>query len=237
MDLIMSVERFWINQFFNCDQAECFSNKNIIVKHYFLKGYNGFFVLNNKNRFIISAPDRYVNILTKQNSLQVDYFEENIWRELLKDDFNSIIGPAWIGYCAETQLINLCSRELNIDYIEDRNSLKRFREGCDAADWKNSSIDEDSVVIFAQFIEDQIVAVASYKIWGDNIAHVGIITHPLYRRKGYAKNVLMALTNYGLERSMIMQYRTLTSNIAAIKVAEACGFHFFASHISVRLNK
>ena len=93
----------------------------------------------------------------------------------------------------------------------------------------------DSKVIIAQFIENKIVAATSYKLWGEEIAQVGIITHPLYRGKGFAQNVLKALTAYGIERNMVMQYRTLSSNVMAIKVAEACDYGFFATHISVRL--
>lgn len=171
-----SIDKFWINCFFNCNQDEYFSDKDIVCQHFFLGGYNGFFVLNVRNKFIISAPKEYIDLLKIELNGNVDFYNRKVWEALLNNHFDSFVGPAWIGYYNEAAFYKVDSpcRELNLSSEEDKKSLYDLKGQCDITEWRHSSIDSDSKVIIAQFLDNKIVSAASYKLWGEMIAQVGI---------------------------------------------------------------
>jgi hypothetical protein len=49
---------------------------------------------------------------------------------------------------------------------------------------------------------------------GDQLLHVGIVTHARFRGRGYDKAVVSAMTAHGLAAGGLAQYRTLEANLA-----------------------
>ena len=108
---------------------------------------------------------------------------------------------------------------------------------CSSGEWSDCGINSSSENVAALIADGEIVSAASYELWGEHIAHIGIITHPLFRGRGYAGKVLSYLTNFIFDQGLIPQYRTLCLNKPAISVARQCGYGQYAAHISVRLKR
>jgi RimJ/RimL family protein N-acetyltransferase len=73
------------------------------------------------------------------------------------------------------------------------------------------------------------------KPWGERLLHVGILTHPAYRGRGYGTAVVSAMTTYGLTAGALVQYRALAANVASVAIAQALGFGRFGQTLAVRL--
>ena len=54
---------------------------------------------------------------------------------------------------------------------------------------------------------------------GDRLLHVGIVTHPAFRGRGYGTAVVSAMTADGLADGRVVQYRTLQANLPSVAVA------------------
>jgi predicted GNAT family acetyltransferase len=86
------------------------------------------------------------------------------------------------------------------------------------------------------FEKGGLVALASYELWGGRIAHISIVSHPLWRGRGYAATAVSALAKIVLERGLVPQYRTLEANKPSMAVARRLGFVQYATSFAVRLS-
>jgi predicted GNAT family acetyltransferase len=85
----------------------------------------------------------------------------------------------------------------------------------------------------AVFVEDQLVAVAGYEIWGSTIAHIATVTHPGFRQRGYGQSVMAHLTQKA-RQACCRNIGPLKTNFTSLPIAEALGFCFHAKSIAAR---
>ena len=232
-----TIESFWANDYFGCSLSDLKNEKDIVCPHRYMASYNGLFIMKTHNKFIVSAPDEMVSELKQIANRSFDLFDVAVLQNHLSIGIESYIGPSWIGYLNNTKNIIQTNATLILSKTDELFSLvfDDLQKSCDEKEWSHSGIDENSEYIAIQKYDKRIVSAASYELWGDKIAHIGIITNPLHRNNGFASNVLISLTEFIIKKGLIPQYRTLCSNLPAIKTAEKCGFMEYASHISVRL--
>ena len=91
--------------------------------------------------------------------------------------------------------------------------------------------------MFGCFAGDRLAAAGMLERWGDRLLHVGIVTHPGHRGRGYGKAVVSAMSAHGLAAGGVMQYRTLQANLPSVGIARALGFQRFALTLAVRLTQ
>jgi predicted GNAT family acetyltransferase len=82
--------------------------------------------------------------------------------------------------------------------------------------------------------DGEIVAAAGYEIWGGEIAHIGVVTHPRHRGNGLGRTVVSAIAMHGLEKGLLLQYRTLYSNVPSMRIAKSLAFEEYGATIYVR---
>ena len=232
------IDEFWISEFFQCTKEEFYSGNDIVLPHKYWVNYNGAFIMKISNKYIFSVADKYISIFNQVANNDFNLYNEEAIKKELKNLNIKYIGPAWIGY-----LVNEIKSEipdtikvLDLSKEENQILLNELKDKCDEIEWSHSGIDNKSELVVVQYYENKIVAAADYHMWGKNIAHIGVITNPEYRGKGFAKNVIAGVSKEIFLKGLIPQYRTLSSNIGAIKAAEACGFKQYAVHISLRFN-
>jgi len=231
------IDTFWACDFFGCGMSEFRSGRDVVCPHLYLTGWHGVFIMKVFGKFVVSAPkdkaERFAQIANHGH----DLYDPELLRRCLKDSLGRYIGPSWIGYPANDTIYHHPEQVQILPGNDERRALvfEQLKLCCDETEWSHSGIDEASEYIAVQFLGDAIVSAASYEKWGDKIAHIGIITHPQFRNKGYAKNVLSAITGFIRRQGLIPQYRTLSANSPAVKAAVQCGYTEYASHIAVRL--
>ncbi|HUU59364.1 MAG TPA: GNAT family N-acetyltransferase [Phycisphaerae bacterium] len=104
---------------------------------------------------------------------------------------------------------------------------------CGETEWEHSGIQFGRPPICGRFEGDTLVAAASYEVWGQRIAHIGVVTHPQHRGKGFGKSVVAAISKCALATRLILQYRTLADNAPSMAIARSFGFQPYARTISV----
>ncbi|MGI6664480.1 MAG: GNAT family N-acetyltransferase [Christensenellaceae bacterium] len=228
------VDHFWAHTFFGCDMGAFQSKENIVCPHQYLQGYAGAFILHVYEKYVFSVPQKYLKRFQKIAAQEADIFDETVLSHDLKTF--QYIGPCWLGYANKAPKETKDDSSISIEAPSAiKQALNALKESCSADDWANSGIDENSIAVAVKYHGDKIVAAADYHMWGEAVAHIGIITHPAFRGKGYAKEALRAITREILQKGLLPQYRTLLANKAARNVAEAYGFQGYGTHISLRL--
>jgi predicted GNAT family acetyltransferase len=86
------------------------------------------------------------------------------------------------------------------------------------------------------FKDQELVALASYQLWGERIAHIAVVIHPLFRGLGYAKAAVSALTRIIFERQLVPQYRTLETNSTSMDIVARLGFSGYATSLAIRFH-
>src|SRR5690606_6393328 len=90
-------------------------------------------------------------------------------------------------------------------------------------------IDLEHDCIYAAFHGEDMVCAGSIELWEDDVADVGVICLPTYRRRGLAQMVITALNQWCLENGYLPMYRCLKDNVPSAKLAERIGFRRFAT--------
>lgn len=235
------IDYYWVEDFFHCSIEQLLGNQDVIYPHYFLRGFNGIFIMKFYDKFVISAPEKYLERLKKASKINSDFFDAEILKNLLGDDFHSISSISWLGYYNKTAPPHYPAdtKIIDIRTSDNKNLIDELKNSCDPLEWKHADIDNSAESAAVKIIDDKIVSIASYKLLRmkkPQIIQVGIITHPDFRREGFAKDTLTCITKFSQNYKYNVQFRTSYKNKAAISTAMSCGYELYAPQLTVRLN-
>ena len=146
---------------------------------------------------------------------------------------SALIGPASIAYAESVPPPTHPARALGPD---DALAVDTLRQSCDAGEWAHGGGDLERPCA-AVFVGGQIAALASYEVWSGAIAHLYIVTHPGHRGRGFGRSAVAYLAGCAIAAGLLPQYRTLVSNRASSRLAEALGFCHYAMSMAVRLDR
>jgi RimJ/RimL family protein N-acetyltransferase len=163
-------------------------------------------------------------------------FDAGLIHQVFGSAVDRVIGPAWLGYADAGDFRPAPTMGTRPLVDEDRAELRRLADACGTTAWEHSGIDPGRPPVFGCFAGEVLAAAGMLERWGDRLLHLGIVTHPRYRGRGYGKAVVSAMTAHGLARGGVMQYRTLHANLPSLAIARALGFQRFALTLAVRLS-
>ena len=163
-----------------------------------------------------------------------EVFDDGFWKEQLGGRVQRIVGPAHIGYADESDFQSAASAEARVLDDNDEGELRRLATACEEPEWEHSGIEFARRPVFGCFEGDTLVAAASYEVWGARIAHVGVVTHPAHRGKGFGKSVVAGICRHALGEGLILQYRTLAANAPSVAIARSLGFQEYAETYAIR---
>jgi ribosomal protein S18 acetylase RimI-like enzyme len=164
-----------------------------------------------------------------------DVLDEERFRRLIDYPTARIVGPAFIGYTDRTAFRPVYDQEVRLLSFKDVEALEALRAACSAVEWEHGGSDFGDQPLVGAFNGEELVAIAGYEIWGGGIAHISVVTHPRYRRRGYGKAVVSRLTEESLGRGLVPQYRTLEVNSSSMTIARSLGLERYATTVAVRL--
>ena len=146
-----------------------------------------------------------------------------------------IIGPASISYGLEGLYLEDAARA-RVLTAADTAALERLRAACSNEEWDHGGSEHAAAgALFGTFDGAELVAVASYRIWGDAIAHISIATAPARRGRGFGKAAVALAARRALEAGLVPQYRTLRSNTASMAIGRHLCFIEYGFSVAVRL--
>ncbi len=104
---------------------------------------------------------------------------------------------------------------------EDKILFNEFHDSCSIEDRDEGMVSLEDDYVYGLFDDNKIVAVSSLWNWGNVISDIGILVHPEYRNKGYAKTVCQTLM-ISIDKKFV--WRSNEANKASYRLAVSIGF-------------
>lgn len=228
-----AVERFWAD-YLGCRPAELSEPGVRVTAH--RQDYHGLYLLRREEACIVSAPPPSVFRLQAvvEGHSAAEVFSAAWLREALGQEVTRVIGPAFLGYRDAGAPLPKSTGEVRRLGPEDRPLLVQLRADCAETEWDHSGAELDHPDLFGLEVTGELAAVGALETWGE-LLHLGLLTHPRQRGKGYGRRVAAALCAEAAHRGKVPQYRALRTNHASLAVARALGFEEWGDMLAVRL--
>lgn len=145
-----------------------------------------------------------------------------------------IIGPAFIGY-GSTDSLDLQDARF-ARRISSEAGIRRLQGACQPEEWDHGGSEPAHEQTFGYVGQaNDLLALSGYKVWNGSIAHISVVTHPLYRGRGYGRAAVALAAQHALAAGLIPQYRTLRGNVPSMGIARRLGFMEYGFSVYVRL--
>jgi GNAT superfamily N-acetyltransferase len=234
---LQAVVAFWAAHL-GCSEAQLAQpHTSVVHAGPELASYRGATVVFRPPACVLAVPaDWYEPVASRVGQRPpAEAFDATLLRELFGAAVDQVIGPAWLGYADASDFRPAPTRGTRLLTDQDLPELQRLAAACGPTAWEHSGIDPVHPPVFGCFVGDGLAAAGTLERWGDRLLHVGIVTHPGYRGRGYGKALVSAMSAHGLATDRVMQYRTLQANLPSVGIARALGFQRFALTLAVRL--
>ncbi len=230
------LKKYWFREL-GCASETFGVGKTLVVSHGTLTGYKGIIAFKFAGACIVSCPADFVPTL--RNSLTgvatSVAFNPSYLENLPGIRVDRVIGPAWLGQITEADFLPQHGPETRELSPSDIPLIKDFLASCSQQDIAVSSLEPERHLMFGTFVRRTLGAISNFEVLGGCVAHIGILTASKLRGQGIAKKAISLATATALKSALGIQYRTLVSNVPAIKAARRVGFSDFAETIAVRL--
>jgi RimJ/RimL family protein N-acetyltransferase len=147
-----------------------------------------------------------------------------------------VIGPAIVAYADAASLRPLPPVGTRLLTALDEEAHGALAAACDPTEWEHGGSEFELLPLAGRFARERLVALAGYERWGEQIAHIAVITHPAHRGQGYGAEAVSLLAETVIARGMLAQYRTLRANEPSLRLGASLGFLPFAETLAVRLH-
>lgn len=245
-ETLASISQFW-SSFFGIKKQDYEKPGVRVFAHHDLKNFEGIFLFKHHQICLASVPKDLVSYYKKDLEKLSDYkffISQDFIRSYFSMEAEHLVGAAGLFYVDKPHFKPVsaythkeASAHVRKLTLEDQLLLEDFAHQIDPADWKASRIELEDDSLWGAFKSGNLAALASFNIWEKSIARAGVVTHPRYRGKHLGSVVLNALVQEALSQNMIVQYRTLLSNIASVKIAQKMGFYLYGETTSFRINR
>ena len=220
--------------------VDALSDQRVLVTRHprIFEGYAGAYLLRNPHGYLLCVPPAWLDRASEAVATRepATLFDVEALTAIFGDAVDVPVGPATISYADETDFVPADTFGARLIDAEDAPALIRLREACDPVEWDHGGhIHPVQHPTFAVFVDGKIVAAASYDYQRDWIRHVGFITHPAHRSRGFGRGVASAITAYGLAEGGVMQWQTLNENVPSFRVGQALGYKPWVETIAIRL--
>ncbi|MBO0721048.1 MAG: GNAT family N-acetyltransferase [Blastocatellia bacterium] len=241
MDSWERVDRYWARELGLDSSLASMPPIYCTVQHH----YSGVRLFSNGERLIIaSPPDRAEQIkkatvgITPEEAFSVDWLQR-----VFAYDAEKIRGPAEVCYADEMSFRAEPGQGGRALLASEYDAYSALVESLDPKEAEESGVQfpvsssqfPDAFPAFGAFSEGTLCSVASYEVWQPSIAQIHIVTHPKYRRRGFARAAVQALAAEALDRGLILQWRAHVWNEGSLSLARALGFEYYCSTLYVRL--
>lgn len=204
-----------------------------------LADYRGVYLLRRGESCVVSVPASLLPMVTARLAglPAASSFDVTRLRHLFGDAVERIVGPAWQGYLRADDFRPAAQPNVRQLTAADDPALRLLAEACGEQEWEEVGIGRAEQVIFGAFAGDRLVAAGMGEPLAAPLLHIGIITHPAYRRQGHGRAVVSAISAYGLGVGLVPRYQALAANIPSVAIARALGFTHYATTLAVRLSR
>ncbi|MEG3637013.1 GNAT family N-acetyltransferase [Micromonospora palythoicola] len=144
-----------------------------------------------------------------------------------------VLGPATLAYCDEHSY-RPHRREATERLPVDHPDLVDFLASVPAEDAAECGLVDITSAAYVLRVGTAVVAAAGYRRWPGRVAHLGVLTAPSRRGRGFARTVAAAATADSLAKGLLPQWRARPA--ASRRVARALGFRELGAQLSIRVD-
>lgn len=232
------VAAYWAS-FLGCTSEQLETPGTWVGPHAGLEDYQGVYLLHRGEACIVSAPAPFLALATSRLAglPAASSFDTTRLRQIFGHAIERFVGPAWQGYLRADDFMPAARPNVRQLTAADDPALRRLQEACDVEEWESIGIGRTEQVVFGAFVGDTLMAAGMGEPRAATMLHIGIITHPEYRRQGYGRAVVSAICTHGLEVGLVPRYQALAVNSSSLAIARILGFAQFAETLAVRLSR
>lgn len=196
-------------------------------------------IFQRKDNRIISCSREVEDRLRRH---ELDLLKTDIKQKKLEEiglEVEKLLGPAFLSYTTQGKFSKYKSRNCRELKQEDSKALKKLKQESDEEEIENSINDTNvgSFPVFGRFVNGELVAVSSYKVWNSNIGFPDVFVKQKFRGNGYGKQVVSKSTERILENELIPVYRTLEKWSSSVGLAKSLGYQKYATTYLLELKK
>jgi RimJ/RimL family protein N-acetyltransferase len=152
----------------------------------------------------------------------------------LGDDVAVVWGRYRLAY-ADDAGIRLAPYDDVASIRDDDPRVARAAARADPEEWRESSSGQPADGRYVLCDGDDIVAMATYGLWENSIAGLGVFTNANARGRGLSTRVASAACADLLDRGQVLQWESRVDNAASARVADKLGFVTLGARDIVRL--
>jgi RimJ/RimL family protein N-acetyltransferase len=232
---LAAVTRYWAS-FFGCPAASLDAPGARILPHAELEEYRGLFCLRRGAAALASVPPgQLAEWQARLAPLGPALTDAAALARQLGAAPSQVIGPALVAYADAATLRPLPTAGTRLLSALDEEAHGALEAACDPTEWAHGGSEFGLLPLAGRFVRGELVALAGYELWGEQLAHIAVVTHPAHRGRGYGAEAVSLLAEAVIARGMVAQYRTLRANAPALRIAESLGFVPYAETAAVRL--
>jgi len=234
-----NIEQYWSN-YFGITTAIINTPGITVVPHQALKGFVGAWIFKREEHLLFSVPPALVGTIKQKLSTKppelANVFSTEYLYYLFDSQIERIIGPVFQGYYDAHQMVGGVAKAVRpLNYERDQKQIDHLSKSGDGIGWDHSGIAPDNAALYGYELENQIVAIANYKMRATDVGFIGVYTHPQFRGKGFGQAVVKAAVMDLMDKGCLVRYQTLWSNAASIGVAWQLGIEAYGSNVAIRL--
>ena len=236
---LQRADSYWA-AFFGCAVGDLHAPRTVVVPHAALADYSGVYLMRTEEACIISTPAHLVAHTADQlgRLTPAQAFDAAVVTACFGPAVERVIGPAYQGYADGVAFRPVDLYGTRMLGEQDTLALHQLAEACGATAWEHSGIGKgERQVVFGCFAGGELAAAGMGEPRNDVLWHIGIITHPSYRGRGYGRAVVCAIAAHGLALGLVPWYQTLEANAPSIAIAQGLGFTRYATTLAVRLRQ
>ncbi len=145
----------------------------------------------------------------------------------------SLHDPDYLFYLpVDTSIVPDRSVAARLLTIEDRDTFEAFQADASEQDRDDAFVEIDHWAVFGCFDGNRLVSAASAYPWENApVADLGVLTLPDVRGKGFARAVVLTISDFSRQEGYEPQYRCQLDNPASVARAKSCGFALFGKWI------
>jgi hypothetical protein len=240
MSFEFSVQRLrdhWFGEL-GCEESDLTKNGLIVMPHgTSLVGYAGYLFFKHRHLCVASVPAaELADVHARLDGLAIEQvFCVESLQELFADRIARIIGPAQILQIRQASFRACHGEESRVLATEDTPELRRLLAECAPLEAEHSALHEGLPCLVGVFRDQNLVAAAGYEILGGSVAHIGALSAPAERGRGFASQAISLATEQAFVAKLGIQYQTLQSNGPALAAARRMGYEDFAETLALRL--
>ncbi|GAA3820033.1 hypothetical protein GCM10022206_67770 [Streptomyces chiangmaiensis] len=145
-----------------------------------------------------------------------------------------VLGPAALSYVSPDTFLSASPggqavRQLPSDHPE----LRSLEEAAGEDDAEEAALSEITSPAFVVRAGGGVVAAAGYRSWPGGVAHISVLTDPVWRGRGLARVTASATVVHAFAAGLLPQWRARPP--ASRRVAVALGFQELGAQLSVEL--